>query len=151
MSERHVEIKAVCSYNGHSINPNGNMNLKMKSAYSELTDYIKLIQFLNNDVSVTVQLPNEKPMNIGVFRVNAINVDHDGEGNLTFNSIVDSVELNNINQLSMTDKGTPFKATFEAEIEVTDENGEADWDDGDKGNDEGDWDDNSSDDGGGWD
>lgn len=138
MSEKNVDINVVCLYNGHTMSPNGNVDIKLKCSYGELVDYIRLVQMLNNDILVEIQLPDEKPDEVGTFRIKSINVDHDGEGKLSFNSMVDFVNLSTVNKLCMVEKDTPFKVKFSATIEI-EEDGEAggDWDDDDG---EEDWD-----------
>jgi|GEM_PF-2296616 len=133
-----VKVNAMCSYGGHSIKNNGSVDLKLKSAYSELPNYIKLIQLLNNDVTINVKTLDGK-FGLGVFRVKGILVDHDGEGLLKFNSLNDFVETDNLNRLLMSGAtATEFNVTFGADVELEDstedseeewpEEGEEDWD-----------------------
>lgn len=114
------KVKAMCSYGGHGIKTNGNVDLTLKSQYSELPNYIKLIQMLNNDVTITANTVDGK-FGLGVFRVKEIKVDHDGEGILKFNSLNDFVETDNLNRLiSAGATTTEFGVTFEADIELED-------------------------------
>ena len=132
-----AKVKAMCSYGGHGIKVNGNVDLTLRSKYSELPNYIKLIQMLNNDVTITVKTVDDK-FGLGVFRVKEIKVDHDGEGILKFNSLNDFVETDNLNKLiSAGATTTEFGVTFEADIELEDsteeewpedEDEEEDWD-----------------------
>lgn len=126
-----AKVKAMCSYGGHGIKMNGNVDLTLKSKYSELPNYIQLIQMLNNDVTITVKTIEEN-FGLGVFRVKEIKVDHDGEGILKFNSLNDFVETDNLNKLITAGSTAPeFGVTFEADIELentTEEEDEDDWD-----------------------
>lgn len=112
------KVKAMCSYGGHGIKMNGNVDLTLKSKYSELPNYIQLIQMLNNDVTITAKTVEGK-FGLGVFRVKEIKVDHDGEGILKFNSLNDFVETDNLNKLITAGATTTeFGVTFEADIEL---------------------------------
>lgn len=132
-----VYVKSVCSYNGHSIGVNGNISIKFKSEYGELPNYIKLVQMLNEDVEIKVTYPNEKPFSLGILKIKGINIDHDGEGQFTFNGITDYVEIDNVNKLPMQGKNEKFIATFLADIELENEEEES-WDDNNEDKEE-DW------------
>ncbi len=122
-----VKIDSVGSYNGHSVKSNGNVSLSFKFRYSELVNYIKLIQMLNNDVKVKVKKQQEKEFSLGVFRINSIKIDHDGEGNVSFTSMTDYAEVDNLNKLVMESKDEEFRVGFEADVEVENED-EEEWD-----------------------
>lgn len=119
-----VKTVAIASYNGHSIKTNKNVDLALKFRYDELQNYIQLIQFLNEDVTVIVKVGDGKPTNLGIFRVKEIKIDGDGEGVGKFNSMLDFVNADAINALVGTDL---IKVQFSAEIEEVEE----DNDDGD--------------------
>ena len=108
-------LKCVAHYNGHSLKKNGNIDLSITCDYSELTNYIQLIQALNNDVVIVAKLPEEKPFKLGMFRIKSITVDGDGEGIIKFNSITDYVETDNVNKLIGSER---FVAKFTSMIEV---------------------------------
>jgi hypothetical protein len=112
-----AKVQTICKYGGHSITNNGSVNLTMKARYDELSQYIQLIQMLNNDVSIVVKHENDKAFKLGVFRIKEIKVDHDGEGILKFNSQSDFVEVDNLNLL-VGEKDALFKVKYESEIEV---------------------------------
>lgn len=111
------ELKVVAHYNGHSLKSNGNVDFSVKCDYSELVKYIQLVQALNNDVKISAKITDQKPFKLGTFRVKAINIDDDGEGNLKFNSQADFVEVDNLTKLVGTDL---FVLRFSAEIEIED-------------------------------
>lgn len=110
-----VRVKEVVSYGGHSISANGSVNLTLKAQYSELSNSVKLLQMLNNDVSVRAKMPGEKPCKLGTFRIKAINIDDDGESVLKFNGLNDYVEINNLNRLITADD---FVVMYEADVEI---------------------------------
>lgn len=108
-------LKVFAHYNGHSLRNSGNVDFSVKCDYSELTKYIQLIQALNNDVKIAAKITDQKPIKLGTFRIKAINIDDDGEGNLKFNSQADFVEVDNLTKLVGTDV---FVLKFSAEIEI---------------------------------
>lgn len=137
-----VNVKTVAKYNGHSIGNNGNVNLKLKCDYSEITSYIKLIQMLNNDVTIEIKHPDQKKFSLGTFRIKQIAIDHDGEGALTFNSTNDFVEVDNLNRLIMQNKDEQFQAFFTADVEIENEadtEDDEDWEE-EENEEEEDWD-----------
>jgi len=109
-----IKTMAVGQYGGHSIKNNKSVDITLKFAYSELPNYIKLIQLLNENIDISVKKQDEKSQMLGQFMLKEIRVDHDGEGIVKFNSMIDFVEADNINSLVGNDL---FKVRFTAEIE----------------------------------
>ena len=117
-----IKVKEVVKYGGHSLSANGAVNFTLKAAYSELTNSIKLMQMLNNDVNIKAKVPGDKPMRLGIFRVKQIIVDGDGESVLKFNGLNDYIEMDNLNMLPLSDSDTKdFVVLMEAEIEKEDD------------------------------
>lgn len=113
-----LKIKEVVSYSGHSLSANGSVNLTLKASYSELTNTIKLMQMLNNDVSIKAKIPNGHPMKLGAFRIKQIQVDGDGESKIKFNGLNDYIEMDNLNLLPLnTEETKEFVILMQAEIE----------------------------------
>lgn len=113
-----IKVKEVVTYNGHNLSANGAVNLTLNAMYSELTNTIKVMQMLNNDVTIKARIPNEKPIKLGIFRIKQIVIDGDGESKLKFNSVSDFVEMDNLNQLPLnTDDNKLFNVLMEADIE----------------------------------
>ena len=111
---KEIKIKAIGKYNGHNIKVNKAIDLGLKFSYDELESYIKLIQLLNENISITTKNLDEKPIKLGTFMLKEIKVDHDGEGIIKFTSQLDYVDADGINQLVGTEQ---FKVMFEAMIE----------------------------------
>lgn len=120
-----VKVKSVVKYAGHSLSANGSVNFTLKSAYSELTNTIKMMQMLNNDVEIKAKVPGGKTMKLGVFRIKQIVIDGDGESTLKFNGLNDYIEMDNLNILPLnSDDNKEFAVLLAAEIETeeTEEN-----------------------------
>ena len=118
-----VKVKEVVKYDGHSLSANGSVNFNLKAAYSELTNTIKLMQMLNNDVSIRARVPGGKPMKLGSFRIKQITIDGDGESKIKFNGLNDYIEMDNLNLLPLnSDENKEFVVLMEAEIEEEGEN-----------------------------
>lgn len=121
-----VKVKEVVTYNGHNVSANGAVNLTLKAMYSELTNTIKAMQMLNNDVIIKAKIPGEQPIKLGMFRIKQINIDGDGESRLKFNGLVDYIEVDNLNQLPLgSDDNKDFIVMMEANIEK--ENEDEEW------------------------
>lgn len=117
-NKMNLKIKEVVSYSGHSLSANGSVNLTLKASYSELTNTIKLMQMLNNDVSIKAKIPNSHPMKLGAFRIKQIQVDGDGESKIKFNGLNDYIEMDNLNLLPLnTEEIKEFVILMQAEIE----------------------------------
>lgn len=113
-----VKVKEVVRYAGHSLAASGSVNFNLKASYSELSNTIKTMQMLNNDVVIKAKLPAGKPMKLGMFRVKQIVVDGDGESMLKFNGLNDYIEMDNLNLLPLnSDENKEFVVLMEAEIE----------------------------------
>ena len=101
--EQHVEVKLVGKYNGHSVKANQSVDLGIKAGYDQLAQAVQLLQFLNNDVTIKAKVTDAKPFNLGTFRVQAVNVSHDGESAIKFNSMADFTEVDNFSKLIGSD------------------------------------------------
>ena len=122
-----VKIKQVVNYSGHNVKTNGSIDLTFKAKYDELTNSMQLLQMLNNDVNIVTKIPGiKKPIPLGMFRVKSVNFDGDGESTLKFNSIVDNVEMNNINSIVCKEE---FQVLLSADIELEEdeEESEEEW------------------------
>ena len=122
-----IRVKEVVKYGGHSLSANGSVNFTLKATYSELTNTIKLMQMLNNDVVIKAKVPSGSPMKLGYFRVKQIVIDGDGESTIKFNGLNDYIEMDNLNLLPMNDSDNKeFVVMMEAEIETESEEEEDD-------------------------
>ena len=120
-----IKVKEIVSYKGHSISANGAVNFTVKAMYSQLTNTIKLMQLLNNDVIIKAKLPEEKPMKLGSFRIKQITVDGDGESSIKFNGVVDYIEVDNLNLLPLNNsESKEFTVLFESDVENEEDAGE---------------------------
>ena len=114
-----IKVKQLVTYGGHSMGASASVNLTLKSKYSELPKSIQQLQMLNNDVSIKAKLPGRKPMKLGVFRINKIVVDGEGESVLKFNGLSDYIEMDNLNLLPLsTEENKEFAVMMEAEVEI---------------------------------
>lgn len=120
-----IKVRSVVRYGGHSLSANGSVNLTLRSAYSELTNTIKLMQMLNNDVEIRAKIPGGNPMKLGIFRIKQIAIDGDGESVLKFNGLNDYIEMDNLNVLPLnSDENKEFVVMMAAEIEEEGEENE---------------------------
>lgn len=123
-----LKVKEIVSYNGHNLSANGSVNLNLKAAYSELTNTIKTMQMLNNDITIKAKIPGSKSMKLGLFRIKDIKIDGDGESVIKFNGLNDYIEMDNLNSLPLnTNEPKEFAILLTADImdeEVSEENDE---------------------------
>lgn len=117
-----IKVKEVVRYDGHNVSANGSVNFNLKAGYSELVNSIKLMQMLNNDVTIKAKVPDQKPMKLGIFRVKQVVIDGDGESKLKFNGLNDYIEMDNLNLLPLnSDDNKEFVVMMEADVEEEDE------------------------------
>lgn len=114
-----VKVKQVVKYDGHSLSSNGSVNFKLRASYSELVNSIKLMQMLNNDVTIKAKIPGSKIMKLGIFRIKQIVIDGDGESKITFNGLNDFIEMDNLNLLPLknSEETNEFQVLYESNIE----------------------------------
>lgn len=112
-----IKVKEIVKYNGHSLSANGSVNLSFKAMYGELTNTIKTMQMLNNDVMIIAKVGKNK-FKLGMFRIKDIRVGGDGESTIKFNGLSDCVEMDNLNELPLRDsESQEFPVLMSAEIE----------------------------------
>lgn len=115
MSEKKIVVKEVVNYKGHSVKANGSIDLSFSAMYDELTNTIQCLQMLNNDVDIIAKLPNEKPVELGMYRIKNIIFDGDGESTIKFNSLDQNVELENLSKIITSEK---FQVRMTAMVEL---------------------------------
>ena len=116
-----ISIKEVVSYKGHSVKANGNVDVSFSAMYGEITNSIKVLQLLNNDVIIVAKLSGEKPIKIGSFSVKNVLFDGDGESILKFTSMVDFIEMDSLNKIISQEN---FQIKLESNVDL--EEGESD-------------------------
>ena len=114
--ETHVEVKIIGKYNGHSVKANQSVDLSIKAGYDQLAQSVQLLQMLNNDVTIVAKVPDSKPFKLGTFRVQAVNISHDGESAIKFNSMADFTEVDNFSKLIGSEM-VVLKVSADIEIE----------------------------------
>lgn len=112
-----VNIKTEAEYFNHGVKANKAVSLTFKIPYSELTSSVKTLQMLNENMTVGAKLGSDKPIKLGTFMIKNLNIDNDGEGKLKVDSMIDYVELDNINQLANR-SDEPLLIILKADIDV---------------------------------
>jgi hypothetical protein len=119
-----VKIKTESKYVSHGVKSNKSIDILFKMPYSELVNYIQSIQMLNENITVAGKIgADKKPIKLGTFMLNNITIDRDGEGKIKFNSQLDFVESQNINELANRND-EPLILFLKAEIDTEKENEE---------------------------
>lgn len=118
-----VKIKEVVKHNGHQIKPNGKVFLSFKAMYSEITNSIQQLQLLNNDIKIKARIPGGKPFDLGIYRISKLVFDDDGESTISFSTLTDFAEMDNLNQLVGVEN---LQILMESDVEVEDETEEED-------------------------
>lgn len=98
-----IKVKIECTFDGHSIKRNGDIDLRFKAPYSEIAKSASLVRMINCNIGVHARVNNEKPEFLGTFYLNKLSFDHDGESKMVFNTELDSSEFDNFKSLFTPD------------------------------------------------
>lgn len=113
-----ISVKTFANYEAHSVNGKGTVKLTVSIAYADLSDAVKLLQLLNNDVAVKVKIGSEKaPFKLGMFKIDKFAVDRDGNAKIVFSSLTDYVEVEALSKLISADESV-FTLRCDADVEV---------------------------------
>ena len=115
--EKKFKQKGIATFQGLSIGRNKTVQLKFKLRYDEILTSVELLQGLNSDITVHAKIGDDKPINLGIFTIGAVNFDKDGNATIPFKSLVDNVNLDNINSIIDEDY---IQLRFMAIIELPD-------------------------------
>lgn len=116
-----VKVKTEGKYVNHNVKANKAVDVVFSMPYTELKNYIQTIQMLNENVTLAAKIgADKKPIKLGTYMVNSINVDRDGQGKLKFNSTLDHVDANALNDVAARND-EPLSVLLKAEIELEDE------------------------------
>lgn len=113
-----ITISQVVEYKGHNVKQSGAVTLTLGAAYDEITDSIKLLQLINEDVSLKAKMPNQKPVFVGTFKINGINFAKDGKSTIKLTSISEAVDTDNLSGIVTTGQ---FRVQYEGDIEAPEE------------------------------
>ena len=115
-----VKSKLECSFNGYSTKKNGDVDVSFKAPYSELVNCMKLLQMISCNIQCKAKMgASGKPFDLGTFYLTKFNVDRDGETRLTFNTEIESSEIENM--INLTEKDQIIYLMCVAELEDDDE------------------------------
>lgn len=115
-----VKLKFEGKYVDHNVKANKSAMLQFKMPYTELVNYVQSVQMLNENVTVGVKVGADKPVSLGTFMMQNLNIDRDGEGKMKFNSQLDFIDGNALNELAMR-SDEPLIILLKAEIDTEDE------------------------------
>lgn len=128
--EKKFKQKGVATFQGLSIGRNKTVQLKFKLRYDEILTSVELLQGLNSDITVHAKIGDDKPVNLGIFTIGAVNFDKDGNATIPFKSLVDNVNLDNINSIIDEDYiQLRFMAIIELPDNGSEEGGAEEWED----------------------
>uniref|UniRef100_UPI0037DD7C56 hypothetical protein n=1 Tax=Methanobrevibacter smithii TaxID=2173 RepID=UPI0037DD7C56 len=98
-----IKVKLESQYNGHSIKKNGSVDMNFILPYSEIVNVVKLLQLINCNIHVLAKVGTSNPVSLGVFYLNKVNIDRDGQSKISFNTELESSEINNMTELTEPD------------------------------------------------
>lgn len=117
MAEKEMKVRGISKFVSLNISASKVVTLNMLMRYDEIVTSVQLLQGLNNDITVLAKLPLGKPKSLGMFTVNGINFDKDGNAKVTLKSLTQNVELDNITEIIEEDTvQLMFRAIIELEM-----------------------------------
>lgn len=103
MAEKEVverfALTAIGQYNNFNIKNNKSVDLSFKFSYDERINVLKVIAFVGQNVQIQAKKGAEKPVKLGMYNFHELKLDRDGEATIKFNSEVDYVYTENVNEI----------------------------------------------------
>lgn len=96
-------IKAFAIYNGHTIRKNFDVELKLLFVDTQMPNALQFVAGIGRQVMLKAVMGKEK-LYIGTFNVNRINIDKNGNTNISLMSNRDYVNLENIEKLMVEEE-----------------------------------------------
>lgn len=94
------------------------VNLTFKMRYDEIVTSINLLQGLNTEITVQAKVSGGKAKNLGLFRLDGIRFDRDGNAVLPFKSLLDNVDMENILEVMDMEEEDILQLRFMAVLEL---------------------------------
>lgn len=119
--EKRLDEKGVVKFNGFTISPTRVVSLKFIMRYDEIITSINLLQGLQSDITIHAKVPDRKAFSLGIFNVGGVSFDKDGNAKITFKSMTDNVNLEEVCSLANEEL---IQVKFLAVLELPDNGGE---------------------------
>jgi hypothetical protein len=97
-------LTAIGQYNSFNIKNNKSVDLSFKFSYDERINIVKSITFVGQNIEIVAKKGGNKPVKLGLFTFQELKIDRDGESTIKFNSEVDYVYTENINEIVSKDE-----------------------------------------------
>lgn len=94
-----IKVKLECTFAGYSTKKNGDVDVRFKAPYSELVNAVSLVRMIDKNIGVACKVNGGKPVSLGTFYLNKLTIDRDGESTISFNTELNSAEINNFIEL----------------------------------------------------
>lgn len=98
MGKENELIKAVAIYNGHTIKKNFDIELKFRFLEEQLPNALQFVACIGKQVKLKAKIQQEK-LALGVFNLNKLSVDKNGNAFISLMSNSDYVSLESIEKL----------------------------------------------------
>lgn len=118
---KELKVKLECTFAGYSTKKNGDIDVRFKAPYSEIVNAISLVRMIDKNIGVICKVNGGKPVSLGTFYLNKLSVDRDGESTITFNTELNSAEINNFVELLAPESIIHVLAKSVVDEEVEDE------------------------------
>lgn len=121
---RQLKQSSVVKFDSLSVSKSKVVQLKFKMRYDEIVGSINLLQALNSDITLQARINGGKPLSLGMFNLNGMTHDKDGNANLPFKSMLDNVNMNNIFEIMGTEAEDIVQLRCMAVLELPDNDSE---------------------------
>lgn len=117
MSKKEMKAKGVCEFQGFNVSAKNVAKLKVSMRYDEIVTSVNLMQALNTDIDVFARYGG-KVERLGMFKLDAITHDKDGNSKITVASMLDNVEFEKIMELALYSQSEITQILFKAVLEI---------------------------------
>ena len=93
------EVLAIGQYHAFNIKNNKSVDLVLKFSFEEKINIVQTIAFVVQNVEVFAKKGANKAVKLGLFNFHELKIDRDGEATIKFNSEVDYVYVENVNEI----------------------------------------------------
>lgn len=112
-----VTINQHVEYKGHNVKQSGAVTLTLLASYDSITESMRLLQLLNEDIGVKVKMPDKNPIFVGTFMINGVNFAKDGKSTIKLASINTAVNTESL--MEMVENGR-FRIQYSGNVEEED-------------------------------
>lgn len=112
-----MKAKGVCEFQGFNVSAKNVAKLRVSMRYDEIVTSVNLMQALNTDIDVFVRYDG-KVERLGMYKLDSITHDKDGNSKITLSSMLESVEFEKVMEFALFSESQIVQILFKAILEI---------------------------------